>query len=127
MTDSPSTAERPVLTPTRRGPDLTLLGLSAALLVTLIGYWRIFLFLRDGHANPYLTFAVSLLGTSQGPTSASAALCCAVRTRSASLGLPLPLLPSSVSLLSFSMRHAPIGVMGFCPPPAPFIGRLPGL
>jgi alpha-glucoside transport system permease protein len=36
-------------------------GLLAALIVTLALYWQVFLFLRDGKANPWITFAVSML------------------------------------------------------------------
>ena len=36
-------------------------GLIAVLVVTLVVYWQVFLFLRDGHANAWITFAVSVL------------------------------------------------------------------
>ena len=38
-----------------------LLGLSAVLAVTLVIYYYVFLFLREGTANPLVIFAVSLL------------------------------------------------------------------
>jgi alpha-glucoside transport system permease protein len=38
-----------------------LLGYSAALVVTLVAYYFVFLFLRDGKSSPWITFIVSLI------------------------------------------------------------------
>jgi alpha-glucoside transport system permease protein len=52
------TAQRGITAPQN---TTKLLGYSAALVVTLVVYYFVFLFLRDGKSSPWVTFLVSLL------------------------------------------------------------------